>query len=167
MKINGKSLILIAAAATILFLCPPALAADGTVAGTISLEMEDGRVEPGAWIRILLVTQAVAVPEMSVDLKAGHPDYVDAVNALHSGLYIQVQNRLAENGYLYASTLTTDDGAFKIPAVVPGDYFILVKFPGNIRGYKVAWQVPVTVIAGETIIINLDRSNLALPTAKR
>ncbi len=167
MRINGKCLFLITVATTILFLCPPAIAADGTVSGTISLAMDDGRVEPGTWIRVLLVTRAVAVPKMDSTLQAGDPDYVDAVNALHSGFYIQVQNHLAENGYLFATTLTTDEGTFKIPAVVPGDYFVLVKFPGNIRGYKIAWQVPVKVVSGKTTAINLDRSNLALPTAKR
>jgi len=43
----------------------------------------------------------------------------------------------------------------------------VVKFPGNIRGYKVAWQIPVKVAFGETATVNLDRSNLALPTVKR
>ncbi|MCP3954189.1 MAG: carboxypeptidase regulatory-like domain-containing protein [Desulfobacterales bacterium] len=146
---------------------PPASAADGMVAGTVALEMEDGHVEPGNWIRILLVTRTVEVPKLDTAVQPGDPGYIDAVNVLHSGFYIQVQNRLAEEGYLFASTLTTDTGTFKIPAVAPGDYFVLVKFPGNIRGYKVAWQIPVKVASGKTTTVNLNRSNLALPTARR
>ena len=166
MKTANRILIL-SALALFLFTGVPAIAADGMVAGTISLEMEDGLVEPGNWIRILLVTRAVAVPKMEAALQPGDPGYIEAVNLLHSGFYIEVQQHLAEKGYLLASTLATDAGTFKIPAVAPGDYFILVKFPGNIRGYKVAWQVPVRVTSGKTATVHLNRSNLALPTAKR
>ncbi len=146
---------------------PPTIAADGMVAGTVAIEMEDGHVEPGNWIRLLLVTRAVAVSKMDTVLQPGDPGYIDAVNLLHTGFYIQIQNLLSEKGYLLATTLTTDEGTFKIPAVAPGDYFVVVKFPGNIRGYKVAWQVPVKVASGETATVNLNRFNLALPTVKR
>ena len=145
----------------------PLLAAAGVVSGTVTLDLADGRVEPGPWIRVLLVSRAVPVPQMDPVLAPDHPEYVYAVNALHTAFYIQIQNRLSEEGYLLASTLTTDEGTFKIPAVAPGDYFVVVKYPGNIRGYKVAWQEPVRVSAGETAYLDLNRSNLALPTAKR
>ncbi len=147
--------------------CAYALAADGMVAGTVLLEMEDGQVAPGNWIRILLVTGAVPLPGMKGAGQPGDPGYIDSVNSMHSRLYIQVQNRMDEPGYLVASTLVTEEGTFKIPAVPPGQYFVLVKFPGNIRGHKVAWQVPVTVTAGQTATVHLNRSNLALPTVKR
>ena len=168
MKTGKKPFVLtIATVFLILTGVPPAIAADGMVAGTIAIEMEDGHVEPGNWIRILLVTSAVEVPTMDRAMPPGDPDYVDTVNSLHTGFYIQVQNHLAEKGYLFATTLTTDEGTFKVPAVAPGDYFVVVKFPDNIRGHKVAWQVPVKIESGETAIVNLNRSNLALPTVKR
>jgi hypothetical protein len=165
---TGKTPVILSAVIICLILtCLPAIAADGMVAGTVSLEMEDGHAQPGNWIRILLVTRPVAVPKLEPAMRPDNPGYIEAVNLLHSGFYIQVQNRLAEAGYLYASTLTTDEGTFKIPAISPGDYFVLVKFPANIRGYKVAWQVPVRVKSGETATIDLNRSNLALPAVKR
>ena len=167
MKITVKTLTLFVFIVFPMFLCPAAYAAAGTVAGTITLEMEDGRVEPGNWIRILLVTEAAELPEIDTTQNPAGPGYVDYVNSLHSRFYIRVQNHLPEKGYLIASTLSTDEGTFKIPAVEPGGYFVLITFPGNIRGYKVAWQVPVKVESGKTTIINLDRSNMALPTAKR
>jgi len=139
---------------------------DGTVTGTISLEI-DGRLEPGNWIRLLLVTDKVKMPETDTAHKPSHPAYFDVISTLHSGFYIQVQNRLPEKGFLYASTLSTDEGTFKFPAVAPGDYFVVVTYPGMIRGYKVAWQLPVRVAAGKTSHLELNRSNLALPTARR
>ena len=142
-------------------------AAEGAVSGTISLDMEDGRVEPGNWVRVLLVTRAIEVPCMEADIRAGNSDYVDTVNVLHTHFYIKIQNHLAKKDYLFASTLTTADGAFKIPAVTPGRYYVLVKLPDNIRGHKVAWQVPVSVESGKTTTVNLNRSNLALPAVKR
>ncbi len=167
MKTGKTPFILPVAIAFLILTWMPAIAADGMVAGTITLEMEDGHVQPGNWIRILLVTRAVEVPKMDTALQPGDPGYIDAVNVLHTGFYIQVQNLLSEKGYLLATTLTTDEGTFKIPAVAPGDYFVVVKFPGNIRGYKVAWQIPVKVESGETTTVNLNRSNLSLPTVKR
>lgn len=165
---TGKTPFILSAVITFLILTGlPAIAADGMVAGTIAIEMEDGHVEPGNWIRILLVTRAVEVPKIDTAIQPGDHGYIDAVNVLHTGFYIRVQNHLAEKGYLFATTLTTDEGTFKIPAVAPGDYFIVVKFPGNIRGHKVAWQVPVKVESGKTATVNLSRSNLALPTVKR
>jgi len=141
-------------------------AADGTVTGTIGLEI-DGRLVPGNWIRLLLVTDQVKIPETDHSQRPTHPAYFDVISTLHSGFYIQVQNRLSEKGFLYASTLSTDEGTFKFPAVVPGGYFVIVTFPGMIRGYKVAWQIPVRVVAGKTAHIDLNRANMALPTAKR
>jgi len=164
---TGPVTFILTALSLLIFTWMPAIAADGMVAGTIALEMEDGHVEPGNWIRILLVTRAVEVPKMETAVQPGDPGYIDAVNSLHSVFYIQIQNRLAEEGYLIASTLATDAGTFKISAVAPGDYFVLVKLPGNISGYKVAWQVPVRVTSGKTTTVNLNRSNLALPTVKR
>jgi hypothetical protein len=143
------------------------LPADGTITGTVTFEMEDGRVEPGNWIRILLVTSKVPVPETDASLVPGEPAFFDAISYLHSDFYIQVQNRLAKKDFLYASTLSTDEGTFKIPAVAPGDYFIVVTYPGMIRGYKVAWQIPVRVLPGETTHIRLNRDNMALPTGRR
>ena len=167
MKTGIQILTLFAFMALPIFLCPTAFAADGTVAGTITLEMEDGRVEPGNWVRILLVTEAAELPEMKPTQKPTGSGYIDTVNSLHSRLYIRVRNHFSQKGYLIASTLSTDEGTFKIPAIEPGDYFVLVTFPGNIRGYKVAWQVPVKVESGKTTTVNLNRSNLALPTVKR
>ena len=167
MKTEKTPFILPVAIALLILTWLPAIAADGMVAGTVAIEMEDGHVEPGNWIRILLVTRAVKVPKMDTALQPGDPGYIDAVNVPHTGFYIQVQNLLAEKGYLFATTLTTDAGTFKIPAVAPGDYFVVVKFPDNIRGHKVAWQVPVKIESGETATVNLNRSNLALPTVKR
>ena len=154
MKTGKKRFILPAALIILIFTWMPVVAADGTVAGTVTFKREDGRVLPGNWIRILMVTREVAIPKMDAAIEPGTPGYVDAVNSLHTRFYIQVQKQLAAEGYLYASTLTTDAGTFKIPAVAPGDYIVLVKFPANIRGYKVAWQVPVRVESGKTTSVD-------------
>jgi len=138
----------------------------GTVTGTIALEV-DGRSEPGNWVRLLLVTDRVKMQKTDTSQNPSHPAYFDGISTLHSGFYIQVQNRLEEKGFLYASTLSTDEGTFKFPAVAPGDYYVIVTFPGMIRGYKVAWQIPVVVVSGKTTHLVLNRSNMALPTAKR
>ena len=104
MKIGKLLLILFAPSALLIFTCIAALAADGMVVGTVTFEMEDGRVEPGNWIRVLLVTRAIDIPKMDPGIQSGTPHHVDAVNSLHTRFYIAVQNQLAAEGYLYAST---------------------------------------------------------------
>lgn len=151
---------------SVLWAGPALNAEDGTVTGTITLDIE-GRLVPGNWTRLLLVTDKVDMPEIDTSLKHTQPAYFDVISTLHSGFYIRVQNRLTEKNFLYASTLSTDEGTFKFPAVAPGGYYVIVTFPGMIHGYKVAWQIPARVVSGKTTHIVLNGANLALPTAKR
>ena len=62
-----------------------------------------------------------------------------------------------------ATTLTTEDGTFKFTGVPPGRYWVVVTFPSVIRGYKVAWQEPVVVAAGQTARVKLTDANLLFP----
>jgi hypothetical protein len=72
--------------------------------------------------------------------------------------------KMDDAAYIVAITLTQPDGTFKFPEIAAGQYYVAVTFPSMINGYKVAWQLPVTVTAGKTTHIELSNENFALPT---
>lgn len=139
----------------------------GHISGTVRLNTPDGQTFNGDWIRILLTTSAVLPPDVpSLDGLAALARY-DRIVSAHMDFYVRYQQHLSQTGYLAASVLTTETGDFKIVDVAPGRYFIVVTFPSTIGGYKVAWQVPVTVpAAGDPEPVTLDWANMLLPTQK-
>lgn len=147
----------------------PVLAADGTVAGRISLALENGDTVHGDWIRVMLVTAAVDVERVRREVAAQAAAVPGArhgvlANRLQLEFYKAVTARLDQDGYVQATTLTTEDGTFKLPAVPPGRYWVVVTFPSVIRGHKVAWQVPATVAADRATEVPLTNANLLFPT---
>lgn len=146
---------------------PVAAAHAGHINGTIRLDTPDGKTFSGDWIRVLLTTAAVAPPEVPpLDGLAALARY-DCVVSAHMDFYVRYQQHLSQAGYLVASVLTDESGAFKFVDIAPGRYFIVVTFPSTIGGYKVAWQVPVSVPAtGDPAPVSLDWHNMLLPTQK-
>ncbi|MFH1981229.1 MAG: carboxypeptidase-like regulatory domain-containing protein [Pseudomonadota bacterium] len=139
----------------------------GHISGTIRLDTPDGQTINGDWIRVLLTTAAVAPPNVpALDGLAALARY-DRIVSAHMDFYVRYQQHLSQAGYLVASVLTDESGAFKFVDVVPGRYFIVVTFPSTVGGYKVAWQVPVSVPAtGDPASVSLDWHNMLLPTQK-
>ena len=140
----------------------------GHINGTIHLTTPENRTYNGDWVRILLTTAAVPMPAVPpLDNLAPLARY-DRIVSAHMDFYVRYQQHLANPGYLAGSVLTTDTGRFKFVDVAPGDYFVVVTFPSTIGGYKVAWQVPVTVPeTGDAPPVSLGWENMALPTQKR
>ena len=154
-----------------MFVCAVVFAASvahaGHVTGTVRLNMPNGQTISGDWIRVLLTTAAVPVPELPpLDGLAALERY-DRIVSAHMNFYVRYQQHLSQTDYLVASVLTTETGEFKFVDAAPGRYFIVVTFPSTIGGFKVAWQVPVTVpAAGDPDPVRLDWSNMLLPTQK-
>jgi hypothetical protein len=151
-------------------LSPPPTGA-ATVEGRIGLTLQDGTVAHGDWIRVLLVTEAVDAALIQAEVEAqiaqgGEGRQGVRSNRLHLELYKAVTARIGGSpGYVAASTLTTEDGRFKFTGVPPGAYWVLITFPSIIEGYKVAWQVPVTVADGGAAMVALTEANLLFPLA--
>ena len=151
----------------LIFLLVPIAAIAGNIHGRIEIHPPDGTRVSGDWIRVLLVTAPIAVPEPG-DLSGLVPlARMDRVISAHTDFYKRYQQELDREGYLAASVLTTDTGEFKFVDVAPGRYVVLVTFPSMIGGYKVAWQVPVSMPADGDARVDLNWDNMALPTQKR
>jgi len=151
----------------LLSLTPAMAVAGGIIHGTVALKTEDGTIFNADWLRVLLVKEKIAVPVLP-DLE-GMDKFVrmETIRTAHMNFYIAARSKLAEDGFVVDTKMTTPEGAFFFDNVDPGAYFILVTFPAMIRTYKVAWQVPVTVRENEKVAVELNNSNMVLPTYSR
>lgn len=139
----------------------------GHVTGAVRLSVPDGQTVCGDWIRVLLTTAALPVPELPPLDALAELERYDRIVSAHMDFYVSYQQHLSQADYLAASVLTTETGDFKFIDVAPGRYFVVVTFPSTIGGYKVAWQVPVTVPAtGDPDPVMLNWANMLLPTQK-
>ena len=139
----------------------------GSIRGSLGLEIKDGNVVHGDWIRVLLVTERC---EVKKDIKISGMDKhkrMESIMNAHIDFFKKVREKMENPGYVAASTLTTSDGAFRFADVKAGQYYLVVTFPASINGCKVAWQVPAAVRLGKTTHIKLNNNNLALPTYSR
>jgi len=151
----------------LIFLLVPIAAIAGNIHGRIEIHPPGGTRISGDWIRVLLVTAPIAIPD-SGDLSGLAPlARMDRVISAHVEFYKHYQQARDRKGYLAASVLTTDTGEFKFVDVAPGRYVVLVTLPSTIGGYKVAWQVPVSMPADGDARVDLNWDNMALPTQKR
>lgn len=161
-----------AALTVILFLpfsgfIPAVLAAGGHITGTVLVRTDGATVAYGDWIRVLLVSEKVDVPDPGGLSGLHRQERIDRMIHLHLDFFKNIQSRLNDPGYLIADTLTTPDGGFKFYGIAPGRYYLVVTFPSMIKGYKVAWQMAVQVVEGQTRHIELNNANMAVPTYSR
>jgi len=139
----------------------------GSIRGSLGLEIKDGNIVHGDWIRVLLVTERC---EVKKNIKFSGMDKhkrMESIMNAHIDFFKKVREKMANPGYVAASTLTTSDGAFRFADIRAEQYYIVVTFLSTINGCKVAWQVPAAVRTGETTYIELRNNNLALPTYSR
>ena len=139
----------------------------GSIRGSLGLETKDGKVVHGDWIRVLLVTERCEVKKNIKFFGMDEQKRMESIMDAHIDFFKKVREKMANPGYVAASTLTTSDGAFRFADVKAEQYYIVVTFPATINGCKVAWQVPAAVRAGKTTHIKLRNNNLALPTYSR
>lgn len=145
--------------------CASGWANTGIIDGVVKIATENSEIVFGNWIRVLLLKEKAEVPEIEKRSASKPYDQFDAmvINA-HMAFYKNVMEKLGDPACLAASTLTRPDGSFKFSGIAPGPYYVVVTFPSMIQGYKVAWQIPVTVDAEKPAQVILDNRNFALPT---
>lgn len=143
------------------------VAAEHWLLGSLCITDDQGRRTYGEYISVFLTTEKIPVPRYEgLDTLERHRR-LDRINQMHLDFYKQFAEHRDKPGYLVAHTESSDTGNFAFLNVSPGDYYVVVIFPGMINGYKVAWQQPVTVTSGRTRHVTLCSVNLALPTDKR
>ena len=131
--------------------------------GRISLTAPNGNVFHGDWVRVFLTTQPIDVPTVelaSIDIPL---ERHSRINSGHMDFYVNFRQKQEEPGYIADTKLTRPDGTFAFHQVLPGRYYVLITFPTMIAGFKCAWQVAVEVAEGQTVQVELDNSNQALP----
>lgn len=143
-----------------------AIAGDWIV-GSISIRNDAGHNEYGEYLSVFLVSQKNPVSANHCTGETNHQRKLDCINNCHLDFYKRFQQKQHQAGYLIAQTVTSATGNFAFFDVPLGRYFVLVKFPALIDGYKVAWQEPVTVTPGRIGVVSLDEENLVLPKNRR
>lgn len=161
--IGGMTLLL---ATSTMAIAPPAQA-ETWLQGHISLELDDGSVALGEFLRVYLVSRALPLKSLEGLAQAPPREKIERVNNTHMKFYHDFQALKNEPGYLIKDTEATQAGEFLFTDIEAGRYTLLITFPSMIAGYKVAWQIPVQVAAKGINHVVLDRGNLALPAMKR
>jgi hypothetical protein len=136
----------------------------GTIEGIVKIIIRENQIAYGDWIRVLLLKEKATLPEYTDNSKLSKYERMDRIISAHMDFYKHVMEKVGDSDGLLASTLTRPDGTFKFADVSPGQYHVVITFPSMIKGYKVAWQVPVNLAAGETKRVILTNDNFALPT---
>ncbi len=137
------------------------------IVGSVSIRDEAGRRVYGERLAVFLVS---AQNPISADLceTMTHPQQrLDCLNNRHLDFYKRFQEKQAQPGYLVGQAVTSETGNFAFLDPPAGDFFVLIKFPAMIEGYKVAWQEPVTVASERISVVTLDENNLVLPKHRR
>ena len=147
--------------------CATQASAGQWIAGSVSIRNDSDQNVYGERLSVFLVsTESRATADRC--LKETHPQRrLDCINNCHLDFYKQFQRHQQETGYLIDQTETANTGNFIFFDVPAGAYFLLVKFPAMIDGYKVAWQVPVSVTPGKHRFVSLNDDNLLLPKNRR
>ena len=78
-------------------------------------------------------------------------------------LVVARERKQDEPGYMVDNKLTRPDGTFAFYQIPAGHYYVLITFPTMIAGFKCAWQTPVEVVEGQSVHVELDNGNLAIP----
>jgi hypothetical protein len=137
------------------------------IVGSMSIRNDAGHKEYGEYLSVFLVSQKNPVSANHCTGETNHQRKLDCINNCHLDFYKQFQQKQQQAGYLIAQTATSATGNFAFLNAPPGTYYVLVKFPALIDGYKVAWQEPVTVTPGRIGVVSLDEENLVLPKNRR
>ena len=135
----------------------------GSIKGRISLTAPNGEVFHGDWVRVFLTTQPIDVPAVelaSIDIPL---ERRSRINSAHMDFYVNFRQKQEEPGFLADNKLTRPDGTFAFHQVPPGRYYIVITFPTMIAGFKCAWQETVDVAEGQSVRVELNNGNLALP----
>lgn len=137
------------------------------IVGSVSIRNDADRNVYGEYLAVFLVSQKNPASAKKCLGVSNHQRRLDCINNSHLDFYKRFQAKQHQTGYLIAQTVTSETGNFAFFNVPLGNYYVLVKFPSMIDGYKVAWQAPVTMTPNRTAVVNLDEDNLVLPKNRR
>lgn len=140
---------------------PPACAANGRITARVSLQDHTGHVIYGDWVRVFLVTAAIEVPRLDLT-GAAAGERASRINSAHMTFFIRFREMMDREDYLLDDKLTRPDGSVAFSQVPPGRYYLVVTFPTLIAGQKAAWQVPIDVMADQTLHVDLNAANMAI-----
>jgi len=135
----------------------------GSVTGRVSFAREDGKITYGDWVRVFLTTQPIDVPAVdlaSIDIPL---ERQSRINSAHMEFYINFRQMQDKPGYVVSDKLTRPEGTFAFYRIPAGQYYIVITFPTMIAGSKCAWQAAVVVEEGQTVRVELNNDNLAIP----
>jgi len=138
-------------------------AQDGTITGQISLSDKKGEVVYGDWVRVFLTTEPVDIPIVDLTSTQVPWERQSRINTGHLAFFTNFRQKRDQPGYAAQDKLTRPDGTFTFNRISAGRYYVVVTFPTMIAGFKCAWQVTVDVIGGQSVHVQMDNDNLALP----
>lgn len=137
------------------------------IVGSVSIRNHADQNVYGEYLAVFLVSQKNPASAKKCLGESDPQRRLDCINNSHLDFYKRFQAKQHDTGYLIAQTVTSETGNFAFFDVPVGKYYVLVKFPSMIDGYKVAWQAPVTMTPNRTAVVNLDEDNLVLPKNRR
>jgi hypothetical protein len=137
------------------------------IVGSVSIRNDAGNKEYGEYLSVFLVSQKNQVSAKKCVGETNHQRKLDCINNCHLDFYKRFQQMQQQTGYIVAQTVTSATGNFAFFDVPLGSYYVLVKFPALIDGYKVAWQEPVMITPGRIRVVTLNEENLVLPMNRR
>lgn len=135
--------------------------------GSVSIRDDEDRHLYGERLAVFLVTGKNPVSSEKCLAETDHQRRIDCINNCHLDFYKRFQEKQQQTGYLVAQTVSSTTGNFAFLDVPAGTYYVVVKFPSMIDGYKVAWQEPVTLTPDRIGVVTLDEDNLVLPKNRR
>ena len=137
------------------------------IVGSVSIRNDAGVNVYGERLAVFLVRAASPVSAAHCSKEDHRQRRLDCINNCHLELFKRFQQMQRDPEYLVAQTVTSETGNFAFFDVTPGSYYVLIKFPSMIDGYKVAWQEPVAVAPQRISIVTLNENNLVLPKSRR
>ena len=137
------------------------------IVGSVSIRNDSGNNVYGEHLAVFLVSAANPVSDDHCSREDHHQRRLDCMNNCHLEFFKHFQAMQQVPNYLIAQTVTSSTGNFAFFDAPVGSYFVLVKFPAMIDGYKVAWQEPVTVASGGYRFVTLTEDNLVLSKNRR
>ena len=138
-------------------------AQEGTITGQISLSDKKGNVVYADWVRVFLTTAPVDIPTMDLTSSMVPWERQSRINAGHMEFFANFRQKQGQPGYAAEDKVTRPDGTFTFNRVPAGRYYVVITFPTMIAGFKCAWQMGVDVIGGQSVHVELNNDNLAIP----
>lgn len=138
-------------------------AQEGTITGRVSLTDKKGEVVYGDWVRVFLTSEPVEIPTVDLASAIVPMERQSRINSGHMEFFVNFRQKQAQPGYAVEDKLTRPDGTFTFNRIPAGRHYVVITFPTMIAGFKCAWQMAIDVVGGQSVHVELNNDNLALP----